>query len=160
MTIYAVYTGKDLNSYVCELTYADDQGATLPAYRLQMGGPRKQTGTWQDLHPSTHWGSMTVIIQGRIEFGVTAGEKRTVRGRTRALDQQPRRRRTFPDRQCPFRGFRRRTVGELPEGLQGLARQCPAAGYLRGRRTRDRPPYGAQSHVDVGYPRKEQVTQP
>lgn len=81
MTIYAVYTGTDLNSYVCELTFAADRGATLPTYRLNMAPPRKQTGTWQDLHPSTHWGSMTVILRGRIEFGVTAGAQRTVRGK-------------------------------------------------------------------------------
>lgn len=81
MTIYAVYTGKDLGCYVCEVTYASDQGAELPAYRLQMSEARKQTGTWQDHHPSTVFGSMTVVLQGRIEFGVTAGDQRSVRGK-------------------------------------------------------------------------------
>ena len=81
MTIYAYYTGKDLESYICEVTYADDKGADLPAYRLQMGGGRKQTGTWQDYHPSTVFGSMTIMLQGRIEFGVTAGKTRSVRGK-------------------------------------------------------------------------------
>jgi len=81
MTIYAVYTGKDLECYVCEVTYASDEGAELPVYRLQMSEPRKQTGTWQDYHPSTVFGSMTVVLQGRIEFGVTAGETRSVRGK-------------------------------------------------------------------------------
>ena len=81
MTIYAIYTGKDLESYACEVTLNGDHGATLPVYRLQMAAPRKQTGTWQAYHPSTHWGSMTVILQGRIGFGVTAGETRIVRGK-------------------------------------------------------------------------------
>lgn len=82
MTIYAVYTGKDLNSYVCEVTPNGDLGAVLPIYRLQMAPPRLQTGTWQDLHPSTHWGSLTVVLKGRIEFGVTGGAQRSVRGKT------------------------------------------------------------------------------
>src|SRR5437016_1864814 len=83
MTIYAFYTGKDLKSYICEVTLADPaNGATLPAYRLTFGQPRKQTGTWQDLHISTGLGSMTLILRGQIEFGVSGGQVRSVIGRT------------------------------------------------------------------------------
>jgi hypothetical protein len=80
MAIYGVYTGKDLKSYICALTLAEN-GATLPAYRLTFGEPRKQTGSWQDLHVSTVWGSLTVILCGQIAFGVSAGTQRTVVGK-------------------------------------------------------------------------------
>ena len=79
MAIYGVYTGKDLKSYVCDLTLAGE-GATLPCFRITFGEARKQTGTWQDLHISTGWGSMTIIQRGQVEFGVSGGERRSVIG--------------------------------------------------------------------------------
>ena len=81
MKIYGCYSGKDLKSYFCELTLADPtKGVTLPTFRLTFGGARKQTGSWQDLHVSTGWGSMTVVQKGQVEFGVTGGSVRSVIG--------------------------------------------------------------------------------
>ena len=82
MAIYGCYTGKDKKSYFCDLKLADPRGAHLPVYRASIGEPRKQTGTWQDLHVSTFWGSFTVILLGQVEFGVTGGERRSIIGKT------------------------------------------------------------------------------
>jgi hypothetical protein len=81
MAIYGVYTGVDMKTYVCDLKLTDDRSATLPVYRLSIAQPRKQTGAWQDLHVSTFWGSMTIILLGQITFGVTGGERRGVTGK-------------------------------------------------------------------------------
>ena len=76
--IYGCYTGKDMKSYFCELTFANERvGADLPFYRLNFGKPRKQDGSWQDEHVSTGYGSMTMVLRGQIEFGVTGGTNRS-----------------------------------------------------------------------------------
>lgn len=80
--IYGCYTGKDLKAYFCELTLADDKAmADLPFYRINFGKPRAQDGSWQDLHVSTGYGSMTMVLRGQIEFGVTAGKTRSIIGK-------------------------------------------------------------------------------
>ncbi len=81
MAIYGCYTGKDMETYFCDLQLGNPRSVNLPIYRVAMGDPRRQTGTWQDLHPSTFWGSLTIVMRGQVEFGVTAGKVRSVIGK-------------------------------------------------------------------------------
>jgi hypothetical protein len=74
--IYGVYTGKDMKSYMCVLT----GGGPVPCYRLLISAPLPPP-TWQDFHVSTYWGSVTMILSGQLEIGVTAGPLRSVLGK-------------------------------------------------------------------------------
>jgi hypothetical protein len=78
--IYGVYTGKDMKSYLCVLTAPEGETASIPVYRMLVSGPLPPP-TWQDLHVSTFWGSVTVIIAGELEIGVSGGSLRTVLGK-------------------------------------------------------------------------------
>jgi hypothetical protein len=69
MAIYGIYSGKDKKSYICDLQMADARGATLPTYRMLLGSALPQDGGWEDPHVSSFWGTMIVIMRGRI--GVT-----------------------------------------------------------------------------------------
>jgi hypothetical protein len=76
--IYGVYTGTDLKSYMCELEIAGEE-AVIPTFQvLAPGGAGLPVdGSWQDYHISTVFGSMTVMLDGELELGVTAGSLRT-----------------------------------------------------------------------------------
>ena len=75
--IYGVFAGKDKKSYMCVLT----GGGSIPAYRLWLSAPAPPP-SFEELHVSPFWGSVTMILTGQLEIGVTAGEMRTVLGRT------------------------------------------------------------------------------
>ena len=81
MAIYGCYTGKDMETYFCDLQLGNPRSVNLPIYRTAIGDPRRQTGTWQDLHPSTFWGSLTIVMRGQVEFGVTAGKVKSIVGK-------------------------------------------------------------------------------
>ncbi|MCB2106647.1 MAG: hypothetical protein KDE14_03050 [Rhodobacteraceae bacterium] len=76
--IYGVYTGTDMKSYMCLLKIADT-AATVPVYQVTAPGGKGLPidGSWQDYHRSTLFGSMTVVLDGELELGVTAGPIRT-----------------------------------------------------------------------------------
>lgn len=74
--VYGVYTGKDLKSYLCELT----GGGSIPAYRMFVSGAVPPTAR-PDFHVSTFWGTVTIILAGELEVGVSAGPLRSVIGR-------------------------------------------------------------------------------
>lgn len=77
-TIYGVYTGTDMKSYMCILKIAD-VSAIVPVYQVAApGGPGLPIdGSWQDYHISTLFGSVTIVLDGELELGVTAGRIRT-----------------------------------------------------------------------------------
>ena len=74
--IWGVYTGKDKKSYLCELT----SGASVPVYRGMITGP-SPSPNFQEAHPSSFWGGVTMIIQGEMEIGVTGGAMKTALGK-------------------------------------------------------------------------------
>ncbi len=80
--IYGVYTGKDMKSYLCELKLAE-HGAVIPTYEIAApGGPGLPVdGSWQDFHKSFVFGSMTILLAGELEIGVTGGTMRSVLGK-------------------------------------------------------------------------------
>lgn len=75
--IYGVFAGKDKKSYMCVLT----GGGSIPVYRMSLSGLLPPP-SFEELHTSPFWGSVTMILSGQMEIGVTAGDLRTVLGRT------------------------------------------------------------------------------
>jgi hypothetical protein len=74
--IWGVYCGKDMKSYLCELT----SGASVPVYRGFITPPAPAP-SWQDAHVSSFWGGVTMIMQGELEIGVTGGATKTALGK-------------------------------------------------------------------------------
>lgn len=83
MTIYLVYNGIDMKSYMQVLRIADtyDQGAPpIPALGWRTMS-RPGQGELDDLHNAKQFGGVQVVMQGAIDIGVTAGDLRQVTGR-------------------------------------------------------------------------------
>ncbi len=74
--VYGVFAGMDKKSYMCVLT----GGGSVPVYRMSLTGLLPPP-SFEELHVSPFWGSVTMILQGQLEIGVTAGEVRKVLGK-------------------------------------------------------------------------------
>ena len=80
MTIYCIYCGTDKKSYLAELDIVDSYD---PAVNLLVPSPGWRTinrppGSFQDFHPARQCGSMTIVLQGELEIGASAGTPRQV----------------------------------------------------------------------------------
>lgn len=86
MTVYCCYTGRDLKSYLAVLEpvqmgdyAARTKGEPVLGQMVHTYGLRtsnRPPGSWQDFHPSTNWGSITFVLDGALEIGVSAGKLR------------------------------------------------------------------------------------
>jgi hypothetical protein len=80
MAVYLVYTGADMESYMCALEVIANHNDTLPALgwrtivRPGLNAPDAP-------HPALMNGSVQIVIRGAIAVGVTAGDLRQVTGR-------------------------------------------------------------------------------
>ena len=71
---YGVYTGKDMKSYIADLT----GGGPVPVYRMKVGGPMAASAA----KPAAFFGDVSIIMAGQIEVGVSGGDMRSVVGKT------------------------------------------------------------------------------
>jgi hypothetical protein len=83
MTVYLVYTGQDLESYLqplqIENTYAPGLEAlpTLGWRTMAIDGQ----GPRHDWHVCREYGGLQIVMRGAIDIGVSAGDLRQVTGR-------------------------------------------------------------------------------
>jgi hypothetical protein len=80
MTVYLVYTGTDLESYMCEMQVGHTYPAGIagPGWRaMNVAG----VGELDDWHCAKLNGSIHIVLSGAVEIGVSAGDLREVVGR-------------------------------------------------------------------------------